>query len=659
MQQSHNALYLFDKDIAPRASLLAISLIRPYLSEKKGHEAALSQYNFMHNQQTLEDFLDSYGGKTDIDRIVSPIIVSANNHSILVCRTESKTWAVLDPNDLPGRSFESSTELSGYIFKALNTEYEDLSRKTFFYISMDILCDKNDFPAVSRIIENNKVISSENHMKILSFFSRNDPDKNKKILFHAVCYFDNETTDFICDRPGEFHGAIHYTSKSGMSALGAATAAGNLYAVKKISALIKSENPSIYAELLTDQSVYYAVQNGQTGILSFLYREICAGEEEAEKKMSRSCLACAIMHENSRMISFILDTMRVSPDRFFLVSILKNAIREKKYNSVKILYERFHDIFSGENMIFYAVHSDNYPVISYLISIGENVDCLNASGSTALHIAAESGKKECVMSLILNNARLDIVDSENALPIEAAILSNNAEVCIILAAHGSALPSDSWPITENFRLLRQVASDLGISLDLPAVSSPAYDSVYPLIEKCYRMVADKFNEREVTLFLTRNVAEILHGTEYNEEKYSIEIKNDTSEEKPVIEKEKSDFLLFCELQLSKLNCALDEIDLNTISILEIRRDFERLSRLTHERNRGADKILHDAAALWYQLPDQYHFSQSTSSFFSPLSFVQKVETILSECQKRTEKIPSISHSSEGKLTGTGGGKGAK
>ncbi|XP_002931656.2 ankyrin-3 [Xenopus tropicalis] len=105
------------------------------------------------------------------------------------------------------------------------------------------------------------------------------------------------------------------------------------------------------------------------------------------------------------------------------LSILRNILRDTDINAVNP---------SGETLLHIAAASGHVAVIEYLINKGAKIDCKDIKHRTPLHRAAENGHGEAVKVLLRAGAFIYSLDDDSLTPLHLAAENNHQNVVKIL-----------------------------------------------------------------------------------------------------------------------------------------------------------------------------------------------------------------------------------
>lgn len=93
---------------------------------------------------------------------------------------------------------------------------------------------------------------------------------------------------------------------------------------------------------------------------------------------------------------------------------------------------------SPESSLLFAAGSNNAALISTLVKDTKvNVNHCDASGQTALHLAADKGASDCVSTLIELVADVNASDHDGISVLQAAVIAGNVDVCRLLLKAGA------------------------------------------------------------------------------------------------------------------------------------------------------------------------------------------------------------------------------
>ncbi|MEE6495014.1 hypothetical protein FKM82_001929 [Ascaphus truei] len=105
------------------------------------------------------------------------------------------------------------------------------------------------------------------------------------------------------------------------------------------------------------------------------------------------------------------------------LSLLENVLNGSNINAVNS---------SGESLLHIAAANGHVPVIKYLIRKGVKLDAQDKQRRTALHRAAENGHSDAVMILLQAGANLYTLDNDSLTPLHLAAQNNHHNVLKVL-----------------------------------------------------------------------------------------------------------------------------------------------------------------------------------------------------------------------------------
>lgn len=108
------------------------------------------------------------------------------------------------------------------------------------------------------------------------------------------------------------------------------------------------------------------------------------------------------------------------------VDSLKNILKAKE-DIVKILDSLAPDPFDFTSLME-AVYEENFPLVTFLIKIGVDVNKVNKKGHSALTIAAASGYLDIIKLLLKKNADINLQDNKGETPLMVAVKAGYLEV---------------------------------------------------------------------------------------------------------------------------------------------------------------------------------------------------------------------------------------
>ena len=125
--------------------------------------------------------------------------------------------------------------------------------------------------------------------------------------------------------------------------------------------------------------------------------------------------------------------------------LLHIAADEGDLGMVQLLIDNRADVntrtFLGQTPLNYAIKSDNVnnlEIVELLINNGALIEYQNLRGNTALHIAAQLGRKEIVEFLINNGANVNVTNTKHGTtPLHDAINKGYEEIAELLIANGA------------------------------------------------------------------------------------------------------------------------------------------------------------------------------------------------------------------------------
>ena len=75
-------------------------------------------------------------------------------------------------------------------------------------------------------------------------------------------------------------------------------------------------------------------------------------------------------------------------------------------------------------------------MLSFLLAAGAKVDALNGHGQTALHLAAENGRKDLAEMLLKEGAPVEINDLKKMSPLAVAVQNDQLHIVRLLLRFG-------------------------------------------------------------------------------------------------------------------------------------------------------------------------------------------------------------------------------
>uniref|UniRef100_A0A8C5R000 Uncharacterized protein n=1 Tax=Leptobrachium leishanense TaxID=445787 RepID=A0A8C5R000_9ANUR len=112
------------------------------------------------------------------------------------------------------------------------------------------------------------------------------------------------------------------------------------------------------------------------------------------------------------------------------LSLLERTLKGSDVNAVNS---------SGETLLHVAAANGHVPVIEFLITKGAKIDAKDVKKRTPLHRAAENGHLEAVRVLLKAGANMYCLDSDNQTPVHLAAQNNHQELAQLLLKNGASV----------------------------------------------------------------------------------------------------------------------------------------------------------------------------------------------------------------------------
>uniref|UniRef100_A0A8C5WKU1 Ankyrin 1 n=1 Tax=Leptobrachium leishanense TaxID=445787 RepID=A0A8C5WKU1_9ANUR len=123
---------------------------------------------------------------------------------------------------------------------------------------------------------------------------------------------------------------------------------------------------------------------------------------------------CGLSEEEGPPMSNVYDAVTNGD-----LSLLERTLKGSDVNAVNS---------SGETLLHVAAANGHVPVIEFLITKGAKIDAKDVKKRTPLHRAAENGHLEAVRVLLKAGANMYCLDSDNQTPVHLAAQNNHQEV---------------------------------------------------------------------------------------------------------------------------------------------------------------------------------------------------------------------------------------
>lgn len=136
------------------------------------------------------------------------------------------------------------------------------------------------------------------------------------------------------------------------------------------------------------------------------------------------------------LISLIFSISAFGADIFELVELLdKNDTATFKTKIITANDANTNREDNHKSILMYAVWVGNIDAVQHLLNSGVDVNMVDSTGATALHLAIWKQRNDIAKLLIDNGARADIISHDGMSATDIAILHQNSEILEYIESH--------------------------------------------------------------------------------------------------------------------------------------------------------------------------------------------------------------------------------
>ncbi|WP_367364665.1 ankyrin repeat domain-containing protein [Candidatus Tisiphia endosymbiont of Nedyus quadrimaculatus] len=150
----------------------------------------------------------------------------------------------------------------------------------------------------------------------------------------------------------------------------------------------------------------------------------------AKNSLGNTLLHIAVKSKSKKIVELLLNGNTDVNIAFLHNSPLYIAISNNSTEIVELLLTKLQTVTKEE--LFKAVKNGNTQIVQLLLPKITNIDAIDYSGRTALHIASSDGNINMVEFLLQHQANPNTKDNEQKTPLESAISNNSTEIVELL-----------------------------------------------------------------------------------------------------------------------------------------------------------------------------------------------------------------------------------
>lgn len=241
-------------------------------------------------------------------------------------------------------------------------------------------------------------------------------------------------------------GSLIFLSLLGWASAGPAHDAargGNLAKVKRLieskQVLVDSKEPVCGWTML-----HIACQEDNLEMIAYLLKQGATVDSRDSNKETPLCAAAGGGHAGAMKLLLDHGADPYAKGNFGTVmermAIDGAASEEGRVAAFRLLVERkvnFRTFSDGSAPFHFLAAQDHIPAMEYLLSVGQEVDFPNQSGSTALQLAAGAGRTRAVTFLLDKGANINAPDPNGSTALHKAAASGSGSVVSLLLSRGA------------------------------------------------------------------------------------------------------------------------------------------------------------------------------------------------------------------------------
>ncbi len=408
--------------------------------EEKGGVVQISKFCGLYDEETLIDYLESFGEQLKLAGVIEPVALILCNvrHAIALIKNKN-FWILINPDNLSMQNIGNAREIAKGVMHGLSGGYakDDAvipsNGTTTFFI--EVYGPASNQKTLERCIQRLK------EQKIWQMIHAVD-DKKAHLIdakatswLHVAAYSGDLDTVKLLIKQGANVDAIRY---GGYTALFDAVDCNHF----EIVTCLVEQGADVNKVSDNDFTpLDYAASVGNLDMLRYLLQRSAHVNKERVPFM-------AVLYGNLNVVQYYIEEkiekFNIDEANDFSKTLLFVAAENGFADSVDYLLKKGANCnkptFNGDTPLSVAAQKGYFNVVKCLAKSGKTeINQLNTEGKTPLFSAVEYGHFDVVKCLIEEGADVNQSDFEGGTPLHRAAFNNNFEIVQYLVEHGACI----------------------------------------------------------------------------------------------------------------------------------------------------------------------------------------------------------------------------